>query len=119
MIVAIPVDEDRKSLCVSFGRAPWMLFCNTETGVREALENPAAQAQGGAGLKAAQFLVDREAAALITVRCGENAAKVLQAAEITIYQSQGTDAEENLAALQEGRLQEMTHFHPGFVGIQP
>ena len=119
MIVAIPLDEDRTSLCPSFGRCPFFLFFDRENGTRQVLENPAAQAQCGAGLKAAQFLVDQEAAALITVRCGENAAKVLQAAEITIYQSQGTDAEENLAALQEGRLQEMTHFHPGFVGIQP
>ena len=40
----------------------------------EILDNPAAQAEGGAGLQAAQFLVDQQAEALITVRCGQNAA---------------------------------------------
>lgn len=118
MIVAIPVDEDQKSLCPSFGRAPFLVVSDTDTGERKVLENPAAQAQGGAGLKAAQFVADQNAAALITVRCGENAAKVLKAAGITIYQSGAPEAEENLTALREGRLSEMTHFHPGFVGGQ-
>ena len=119
MIVAIPVDEDQKSLCPSFGRAPWMMFSDTETGAQKILENPAAQAQGGAGLKAAQFVADQDAAAIITVHCGENAAKVLKAAGIAIYQSGAPEAAENLAALREGRLSEMTSFHPGFVGGQP
>lgn len=119
MIVAIPLDEDRTSLCPSFGRCPFFLFFDRENGTRQVLENPAAQAQGGAGLKAAQFVVDGEAEALITVRCGENAAKVLRAAGIVIYRSEGPGAEENLAALREGRLAVMTHFHPGFVGGQP
>lgn len=119
MIVAIPLDEDRKTLCPSFGRCPFFLFAHSDTGEERVVENPAAQAQGGAGLKAAQCVVDGEAEALITVRCGENAAQVLQAAGITVYQAEGTGAAENLAALREGRLAVMTHFHPGFVGGQP
>ena len=119
MIVAIRLDEDRRSLCPSFGRCPYFLFANSETGEERIEENPAAQAQGGAGLKAAQCVVDAGAEALVTVRCGENAAKVLQAAGITVYRSEGAGAEENLAALRQGRLEVMTHFHPGFVGGQP
>ena len=57
MRIAIPVDENGRDLCVSFGRAPWMLFCNTETGVQEALadqlqyldENCAEYARVGVG----------------------------------------------------------------------
>ena len=30
MIIAIPVDETKEALCVSFGRAPYVLFYDTE-----------------------------------------------------------------------------------------
>lgn len=118
MKIAIPVDDDRKSVCVSFGRAPFFLVHDTETNETEVSANAAAEAQGGAGLKAAQIVVDLGADALITVRCGENAAQVLQAAEMKIYKAQGTDAMENIAALNEGKLSLLDHFHAGFHGIQ-
>lgn len=116
MKIAIPVDEDRKSVCVSFGRAPFFMVSDTETGVTEVHENAAAQAEGGAGLKAAQIVVDFDTDALITVRCGENAAKVLQAAEIQIYKNDSMDAMENVEALKAGKLSLLDHFHAGFHG---
>lgn len=116
MMIAVPLDENKKDVCVSFGRSPYVLFYDTETAKQEICENPAAQAQGGAGLKAAQFLVDHKAKALITIRCGQNAAEVLQAAEMAIYEAQGTDAAANLAACLEGKLEPLSHFHAGFHG---
>ena len=73
MIIAIPVNENRDDtdICVSFGRAPFFLFHDTDTGKSELVSNSAAQAPGGAGIKAAQFVVDKGAKALITPRCGE------------------------------------------------
>lgn len=118
MKIAIPVDDTQKGVCVSFGRAPYFLICDTEKDTREMLDNPGAEAQGGAGLKAAQFVVDQEADALVTVRCGENAAKVFQAAEMKIYEAQGLDVEANLAACREEKLAELTHFHAGYHGIR-
>lgn len=118
MKTAIPVDETKNAVCVTFGRAPYFLFRDLKSGETELLENPAAQAQGGAGLKAAQFVVDNGASALITVRCGENAAQVFQAAQITIYEAQGVDLEENLAACKEQKLPLLTRFHAGYHGIQ-
>lgn len=118
MKIAVPVDENRKDVCVSFGRTPYFLFHDTETGAEEFVENPAAQAPGGAGLKAAQCVADNEADVLITVRCGENAAEVLKAAEIKIYKAAGGDAAENIKAFKEEKLEELTHFHAGFHGVQ-
>ena len=66
--------------CASSWPAPYFLF--REDGMDTVLENPAAQAQSGAGIQAAQFLVDQRADVLITVRCGQNAAQVFQAAGI-------------------------------------
>ena len=116
MIIAIPVNENNvePSICVSFGRSPWFLFHNTVTGETQTFENPAVNAEGGAGIKAAQFVVDHHANALITVRGGENAAEVLLAAEIQIYKAQGSVAKENLAAFMEGKLEKLEGFHAGF-----
>lgn len=62
MRIAIPLDENQQDVCIVLARAPYFLF--REDGVDTIVENPAAQAQGGAGLQAAQFLVDHEVDAL-------------------------------------------------------
>lgn len=116
MKIAVPLDENKQDVCLTFGRAPYMLFF--QDGKEEILENPAAQVQGGAGLKAAQFLVDQNADVLITFRCGQNAADVFKAANMKIYKAQGTTARENLEALAGEKLEPLTHFHAGFQGIQ-
>lgn len=118
MIVAVPVDEGRAQVCVSFGRAPYFQFFDTQTGQSRILENPAAQAAGGAGIQCAQFVTDQGADVLITVRCGENAARVFQAAGLDIRKARTGSAEENLAAFQAGELEVLTHFHAGFHGGQ-
>lgn len=116
MKIAIPLDEDRRSVCIVLARAPYFLF--RQDGAEEIVANPAAQAQGGAGIQAAQFLVDSGVTALITVRCGQNAADVFHAAGMKIYKSVNKTAAEELAALEGGRLEELTQFHGGFHGIQ-
>lgn len=116
MIIAIPVNEDKKTICPAFARAPHMLLLDTVSGEKNAPLNPAASAEGGAGLKAAQFLIDNGIEALITPRCGINSAEVLKEAGISIYKCQGEDAEENSAFFQEGKLSLMEKFHGGFHG---
>lgn len=116
MKIAIPLDENKTDVCLTFGRAPYIMF--SQEGVQEILENPAAQAQGGAGLKAAQFLVDQQADVLITFRCGQNAADVFKAVGLEIYKAQGKTALENLRALEGRELERLTHFHAGYQGVQ-
>jgi predicted Fe-Mo cluster-binding NifX family protein len=118
MKIAIPMNESRVDgeVCVSFGRAPYFLFYDTESKDAKFMENPAATAQGGAGIKAAQALVDENAQALLTVRCGENAAEVFKAAEIKVYKTTKVTAKENIEAFEKGELAFMTHFHAGFHG---
>lgn len=116
MKIAIPLDENKQDVCIVLSRAPYFLF--HEDGTDTILENPAAQAQSGAGIQAAQFLADSNADVLITVRCGENAAEVLKAAGMKIYKSVNKAAADDLAAWGDGRLEELTRFHGGFHGIQ-
>ena len=68
-----------------FGRCPMFVFVETETLAFEAVPNPAASASGGAGIQAAQFVVEQGAAAVLTGNVGPNAAQVLQAADVPVY----------------------------------
>ena len=63
MKIAMPVDEKtmESSVCLSFGRTPYFLIYDTETNKSIFLDNSAATSQGGAGIKAAQTVVDSEA----------------------------------------------------------
>lgn len=116
MKIAIPLDENKQDVCIVLARAPYFLFC--EDGEKIIEENPAAQAQGGAGIQVAQFLVDRKVDVLITVRCGQNAAEVFQAAGMKIYKSVNKAAADDLVALEEEALDELTQFHGGYHGVQ-
>lgn len=116
MKIAIPLDENKQDVCPTFGRSPYFLF--EENGKTEIVPNPAAAEEGGAGPKAAQFLIDMNTTVLLTVRCGQNAADVLKLADIIIYKTQEKSAEDNLKAFHENTLEKLTHFHAGFQGIQ-
>ena len=89
MKIAIPVDEKtmETTVCPSFGRSPFFLIYDTESKNAAFVDNSAAASQGGAGIKAAQAIVDNQVSALLTPRCGENAAQVIQAANIKIYKT--------------------------------
>lgn len=114
MRIAIPLDENKQDVCIVLARAPYFLFW--EDGKDTILENPAAQAHGGAGIQAAQFLVDNGVNVLITVRCGQNAADVFKVAGMKIYKSANKAAADDLTAFEDGKLSELTEFHGGFHG---
>jgi predicted Fe-Mo cluster-binding NifX family protein len=65
-----------------FGRSPWLILFNTETNQWEAFQNPGASQSGGAGVAAAQFVVDQKADVVISGDFGPNAARAFQAAKI-------------------------------------
>ncbi len=117
MKIALPLDENQQEVCVSFGRAPFFMIYDSETATSVCIDNPAAQAQGGAGLLAAQTVVDSGATVLITVRCGENAAQVLQAAEVGIYKPVDKGVQQAIHAYLAGDLVVLDHFHAGFHGV--
>lgn len=115
MKLIIPVE--RKSIdapvCPSFGRTPMYVSFDTEDGSYEFLDNAAAESQGGAGIKAAQMLVDHEAKAVISYRCGDNAANVLNAAGIVLYKAQDGTVAENIEKFKSGALVPLSEIHPG------
>ena len=118
MKLAIPVDEKRldSTICVSFGRAPYFMFYDTEAKTETYINNPGAASQGGAGIKAAQIIVDEKADALLTIRCGENAGELFEAAKISVFKTKGITAKENIEAYEKGELLPLTEFQRGFGG---
>lgn len=94
----------------AFGRCPTYVFVETETADEdhplefEALDNPAVNAPGGAGIQAAQFVVERGAQAVVTGNVGPNAFDVLQSAGIPVYLFSGGTVREAVEAYEVGQL---------------
>ena len=113
MKIAVPVDDKcmPAKVCISFGRAPYFLIYDTEAEESRFIDNHAAASQGGAGIKAAQTVADNNVGALLTPRCGENAAEVIKAANIKIYKTSGVSVTDNIDAFIDGRLAVLTEIH--------
>ena len=118
MIIAIPVGKDSKESLVSehFGRSNYFLIYNTEDQEYKFVENSATKSSGGAGVKAAQIVVDENAQVLISPQLGQNAADGIKGAKIKIYKTQVGTIRENLQALEKGNLKLLSEIHEGYHG---
>jgi predicted Fe-Mo cluster-binding NifX family protein len=86
-----------------FGRCRHFLFIDTDSMRCEALPNQAQQAAGGAGIQAAQFVLEKGAKAVITGSVGPNADEVLKQAGIKAYRGAGT-VQGVVEKFKEGKL---------------
>ncbi len=68
-----------------FGRCPAYILVDTETAEFQAVPNPALDQGGGAGIQAAQYVVEHGPQAILTGNLGPNAFDVLLAAGIPAY----------------------------------
>ena len=118
MKIAIPADEKNldSQVCISFGRAPYYLYFNTDNDIADFIENTAANAPGGAGIQAAQSIIDNKADVLLTPRCGENAAKVIHSSGVRMYKTVQGTIKENIELYKKGSLEPLTDIHPGLHG---
>jgi len=90
-----------------FGRCPMFLFVDTETMEYTGVANPATHASGGAGIQAAQFVVDQGAKAVVTGNVGPNAFGVLQAAQVPAYLAQSGSVRRAVEAQRSGALERL------------
>ncbi len=118
MRIAMPVDDNNMdtTVCPSFGRCPFYLIYDTEAKTGEFLINTAAKSAGGAGIRAAQLVVDSHVDSALAPRCGQNAANVLQAANIKLYQTNSNSVKESIASFEAGDLPLLAEIHAGFHG---
>lgn len=115
MKIAMPVNDKNieGDVSGSFGRAPYFLIYDIETKESIFVDNKAASSPGGAGIIAAQTIVDNEADAIITPRCGQNAADVLNAGKVKLYKNIDGTIEDNIKAFIDGKLDLLEDIHAG------
>lgn len=97
-----PVDQ-------RFGRAPWFVVVDAESGEFISVENiQNLNAVQGAGIQAAQNVAALQVEAVLTGHCGPKAFRVLSQAGVKVFTGiEGTVAEA-VARFKEGVLQEST-----------
>ncbi|MFA5036732.1 MAG: NifB/NifX family molybdenum-iron cluster-binding protein [Candidatus Izemoplasmatales bacterium] len=116
MKIAIPIQivKETPVMCTVFARAGKFLIYDSETQKSEFLDNPAKTAAGGAGIVAAQTLIDAHVDGVIVPQCGENAMNVLSAAGIPVFQNVSLNIPDNLKAFHSGTLLVLMNAHAGF-----
>lgn len=89
-----------------FGRARYLLQYDTDSKTYIALDNtPQMEATQGAGVQAAQKVVEQGADSLLTGHCGPKAYQVLSQAKVLIYSGFEGTVETAVQAWQQGELQ--------------
>lgn len=109
MIIAITSDgiELISFIAEKFGRAPFIIFYDTEKNTFESLRNPYSNLFGGAGIQTAQFIIEKNASAVITVDIGSNPLRFLQSTYVKVYSCLRKQVNEVVKDFLEEKLPEV------------
>lgn len=89
-----------------FGRAAYLLVVDTDTLEWQAQANPAVNAPGGAGIQAAQLVINQKPDAIVSGDFGPNAYGALSAAGLPMYLfGSATTAREAIQRFKAGGLE--------------
>lgn len=89
-----------------FGRSQYFVFVDSDTMAFEAMANEAIAASGGAGIQAAQTVVNKRVDVLISGNVGPNAFQVLSTAGVKIATGAYGTVQEAVEMYKAGRLSE-------------
>ncbi|MCW4022647.1 MAG: NifB/NifX family molybdenum-iron cluster-binding protein [archaeon] len=92
-----------------FGRCPYFVIVDSETMESKVVLNDSTNAAHGAGIQAAQTVVNSGATVVITGNVGPNAFKVLFATGIKIITGFSGSIKEAIEKYKNGELQETTN----------
>jgi predicted Fe-Mo cluster-binding NifX family protein len=96
------------AMCPIFGRCPNFVFVDTETMAFEAVPNPGAGARGGAGVRAANFVVAQGAKAVVTGNVGPNVQQVLRTASLQVFLGSAATVRQAVEAFKAGDLRQLS-----------
>ncbi len=109
MLIAISASENdlNSQIDLRFGRAKAFIIYNTDNGSYEFINNVQnLEATQGAGIQAAQNVVNKDIEALITGHCGPKAFKILSESGVKIYTVGEGKIAQFIEKLKNGELQE-------------
>ena len=87
-----------------FGRCQYFAVGDPDTMKFEFIENSSMMAGGGAGISAAQGIVDKGVKAVLTGNCGPNAYQVLEAAGIQVITGVSGTVKQAIEDFKAGKL---------------
>ena len=105
------------SLDKRFGRAAYFLVVDTDTMMFSVIDNAAQANAGGAGIAAAQLVIDSGVEAIITGQVGPNALEVINNTDIILYQGFPGTVYENIVAFNLHKLTPIASSGPAHAGI--
>ncbi|WP_138203565.1 NifB/NifX family molybdenum-iron cluster-binding protein [Haloimpatiens lingqiaonensis] len=104
-------------LDVRFGRCEYFQIHDTENGEVKVVENSGKISGGGAGIAAAQQLIDEGIDTIITGNLGPNAFEIIEKADVKVYKSEGISISEVLKKHKNGELSELKTAAPAHNGM--
>ena len=104
IIITASSDKIEGSFNPRFGRADYFMQYDSDTREWVAFQNPAADARGGAGPQAVQFLDGKNPEIVISGRYGPSAYTALDAAGIKAYIASSGTVSEVLQQFLDGQL---------------
>jgi predicted Fe-Mo cluster-binding NifX family protein len=90
-----------------FGRCSWFIVYDTDTHDYDSIENPNADATGGAGIQTARLAVSEKVKAILSCNFGPNAFKTIKAEGIKMYKTERKTVAEAINSFKEGKLREV------------
>ena len=88
-----------------FGRANYFLIVDTDNMENEVVKNPYTQTGGGAGIQAAQFVVNKGVEAVITGNTGPNAFQVLKETGLSVISGVSGSVKSAIEKYKNGELE--------------
>ena len=101
-----------------FGRAAYFLVIDSDTLKYSVIDNSAQSSSGGAGIAAAQLVLDHGVEAIVTGQIGPNAMDVFKATNISLYQGVPGTAYENVVAFNQNKLTPISSSGPAHAGMR-
>lgn len=100
-----------------FGRCSYFLLYDSETKTIKAVENKGQFSGGGAGIAAAQQIIDEGVQVVITGNMGPNAFSLMESSEIKVYKSNPVSCQETVKMLTDSKLEQINESGPSHMGM--
>ena len=104
------------NLDLRFGRCTYFIIYDLETDEFKTLDNKGESSSGGAGIAAAQQIIDQSVDAVISSKIGPNAYDLLKDSNIKIYEGSISSCRLLIEMYRKGRLSEINEAGPSHSG---